>query len=401
MVHELLDPQTGEWMEELLQAKFASVDVHAIMQIPIGGLEDDFWAWHLEKHGNFSVRSAYRALLQANEVNGPVVGSYGSEQSFWKKLWKMKVPPKVRNYWWRVIKGFIPCRSVLKKRHIERISFCQACGGDETIKHALFHCTWAKLFWQEIRVVTGVKIPDFHPDSWAVDLIDSSRIRPRDAAVILCGAWAVWSERNARNHGEKSRTVSESVKWTADIALDLAIIGRSNSKQTPKIQPRWKPPEEGILKLNVDASFSNSLGEGATGLVLRNHAGVLVRGQAIWYEHAANALVMEALAFRDGVKLACDLGLPRIEVETDASEVVKLWNSRNQGRSEIASIFREVEGLISNLELFTLSCIRWEANEGAHLCAKQASASRRRCLWINYIPSFLVQCLLNDCKPDD
>jgi uncharacterized protein YjiS (DUF1127 family) len=61
---------------------------------------------------------------------------------------------------------------------------------------------------------------------------------------------------------------------------------------------------------------------------------------------------MEALAVRDGVKLANDLGIPRIEVETDASEVVKLWNERRQGRSELCSILQEIEELSSNMEFF-------------------------------------------------
>jgi hypothetical protein len=109
---------------------------------------------------------------------------------------------------------------------------------------------------------------------------------------------------------------------------------------------------------------------------------------------------MEAFAIRDGVKLANDLGLNRVEVETDASEVVKLWLGRDQGRSEVVSIINEIEGLICNMEMFSLKFIGREANEAAHLCAKQAS-SRRRCLWINYNPSFLAECLLNDCKADD
>jgi hypothetical protein len=50
----------------------------------------------------------------------------------------------------------------------------------------------------------------------------------------------------------------------------------------------------------------------------------LIRAQALWYGHAAIVLTMEALAVRDGVKLASDLGLSRIKIETDASEVVKL-----------------------------------------------------------------------------
>ncbi|KAK1684139.1 hypothetical protein QYE76_044987 [Lolium multiflorum] len=252
-----------------------------------------------------SVRSAYKALLQSKDAILPV-GSDGSEQSYWKKLWKMKVPPKVRNYWWRVIKGFIPCRS-------------------------------------EIKEITNVKVPVLYPSSWAIDLIDSNKVKPRDAAIILCGAWAVWSERNARNHGERSRTVSESVKWTVDIAMDLSIIGMSNSKQTHKKRPKWKPPSEGVVKLNVDAGFSESSGEGMTGLVMRDHTGDLVRGQAVWYARAANALIMEAMAVRDGVRLACDLGISHVEVETDASDVVKLWKDRNQGRSEITSILQEIE----------------------------------------------------------
>jgi ribonuclease HI len=48
---------------------------------------------------------------------------------------------------------------------------------------------------------------------------------------------------------------------------------------------------------------------------------------------------MEALAVRDGVKLASDLGFTHVEVETDATEVVKLWNERAQGRSESNSSF--------------------------------------------------------------
>ena len=108
---------------------------------------------------------------------------------------------------------------------------------------------------------------------------------------------------------------------------------------------------------------------------------------------------MEAIAIRDGVKLAAELGIPHIVVESDASEVIKLWKERVQGRSEIAAIIQEIEDISRNMESFQLNYIGREANEGAHLCAKQASASRRRCLWINYVPSFIAECLHNDCKP--
>jgi hypothetical protein len=67
--------------------------------------------------------------------------------------------------------------------------------------------------------------------------------------------------------------------------------------------------------------------------------GTLIRGQAIWYKHDVSVLIMEALAVRDDVKLASDIGFTHVDVETDASEVVKLWNERAQGRSESNSSF--------------------------------------------------------------
>ena len=54
------------------------------------------------------------------------------------------------------------------------------------------------------------------------------------------------------------------------------------------------PPPSGRLKINVDAAYSESSHEGVTGVGLRDHEGNLLRAQAIWYDVAPSALVMEA-----------------------------------------------------------------------------------------------------------
>ncbi|KAK1686574.1 hypothetical protein QYE76_047422 [Lolium multiflorum] len=293
---------------------------------------------------------------------------------------------------WRSLPGHFPVPAACRNRDSVPRSWLRDGGGSDGFSYRGF---------SEIKVVLSVKIPSLHPATWAIDIIDSNKVDPRVAAIILCGGWAVWAERNARDHGESTRSIAQSVKWTTDITRDLAESIRVKTSGHPKRRSKWRRPEEGVIKVNVDAGFDLNNGEGSSGLIVRDHDGALLRGQAIWYSHGANSLTMEALAVRDGVNLANDLGIPRIEVETDASEVVKLWNERRQGRSEIWSILQEIEELSSNMESFQLGYIGREANEGAHLCAKQASASRRRCLWINYIPTFLVQCLQNDCKPDE
>lgn len=42
-----------------------AVDVDAVLNIPLSSYnEDDSWAWHYEKSGCFTVRSAYRLIME-------------------------------------------------------------------------------------------------------------------------------------------------------------------------------------------------------------------------------------------------------------------------------------------------------------------------------------------------
>ena len=105
---------------------------------------------------------------------------------------------------------------------------------------------------------------------------------------------------------------------------------------------------------------------------IRDHSGTLVHGQAIWYEQSANALTMEAWAIRDGVQLAGDLGFTNVVVESDAQQLVRMWEEMTFDRSEVAPILNEVRALADNFNVFKLAFVHREANELAHLCAKQA-----------------------------
>lgn len=59
-VNDLIDPISGNWDEELITTIFNPVDVRRIMEIPLNyNAFDDFIAWHPDRRGIFSVRSAY------------------------------------------------------------------------------------------------------------------------------------------------------------------------------------------------------------------------------------------------------------------------------------------------------------------------------------------------------
>lgn len=126
-VDELLQPDLSGWDMEKLEENFFEPDISMIARIPVGRVQEDFWAWHPDRLGNFTVRSAYKLSVQLRRNDETPASSGGQDKKFWRKLWSLPVPPKVRNFWWRVIKGFVPARAVLCQRHIEQIGFCQAC----------------------------------------------------------------------------------------------------------------------------------------------------------------------------------------------------------------------------------------------------------------------------------
>jgi hypothetical protein len=57
----------------------------------------DYVAWHYEKSGMFSVRSAYRLALDLQDAtNGEGMSNRpAGERDLWKLIWRAKVPPKI------------------------------------------------------------------------------------------------------------------------------------------------------------------------------------------------------------------------------------------------------------------------------------------------------------------
>lgn len=112
MVAELIDQATGRWNEGLITETLGPLDAAVALRLPRprnGG--EDFWAWNEEKKGIYSVRSAYRMLMK------DIAGSPESSDSpqLWKKVWQLKVVPKVNVFCWRALKGFLPCYAELAR----------------------------------------------------------------------------------------------------------------------------------------------------------------------------------------------------------------------------------------------------------------------------------------------
>lgn len=121
------------------------------------------------------------------------------------KLWKFRVPAKVKNFTWKTLHGALPCRVVLANRHMNISGQCPLCAtGAEDIFRMLFKCTWAAKIWNLLEcqqfiaeaceydhagsaVLEFLLCSSFHPD---LHPMDSVNWWPATAC------WYLWWERH-------------------------------------------------------------------------------------------------------------------------------------------------------------------------------------------------------------
>jgi hypothetical protein len=111
MVPELIDHDSHQWRIQTLRENFLAPDVDLIMKVPLRIQDGEDWiAWPLEKSGQYTVGSAYRALVETNANQGlarenNTATSSSNQRDVWKLVWKLDVVPKVQVFCWRVLKG--------------------------------------------------------------------------------------------------------------------------------------------------------------------------------------------------------------------------------------------------------------------------------------------------------
>ena len=148
-VQSLIDPDTGWWNTNLIDWCFHPPDARLIKSLPLSFTpQPDTLVWKSEKSRSYSVKSEYKSLceLHNRDTNRPLVSD--SQKGFWKCLWKLKVPGKIKHFLWRACTNSLPTKVNLRKRKILEETECPRCAGvPETVQHALWSCNCIKVVW--------------------------------------------------------------------------------------------------------------------------------------------------------------------------------------------------------------------------------------------------------------
>ncbi|KAE8656149.1 Detected protein of unknown function [Hibiscus syriacus] len=138
---------------------------------------------------------------------------------------------------------------------------------------------------------------------------------------------------------------------------------------------RWQKPLVGTFKINVNGTCLHSPASIAIGVLVRDSAGSVMAGEALLIVATRSVGVVKAMALSRGIRLAVDLGLSSVVIESDSMSVVQQLQNHVNDRSTIRFYLLEARQLLDAHPHISCHFIRREANGVAHALSNYAASS--------------------------
>jgi hypothetical protein len=128
-----IDHTSAGWDWVKLQEFFTQVDIDVILNILLcNQSQPNFWAWHHDRKGVFTVRSAYRMLIMRRALSENAARSTRKEEDIFVEGHGLMVPSKVRVFLWRLARHSLPSADVLHHRNMVDHGRCALCGAPDS-----------------------------------------------------------------------------------------------------------------------------------------------------------------------------------------------------------------------------------------------------------------------------
>jgi hypothetical protein len=347
--------------------------------------QEDCWAWHYERKGIFSVRSAYWMLIHNREKreawieNSAGKSSYKSKEKEWTDLWSVKVPSKVWNFLWRLARHSLATTDVCHHRHMAEASVCTLCGSEDSRKHSLLECNMARCVWalegeEMLELLQSFQLSD--AKSWLAEMLNTLSHSQRTCVVVIL--WAIWHARRKAIHEEIYQSPLSTKCFVDSYIEELASMQSEQPKGKVALvmgnpKPQWLAPPEGMMKINGDASVSKNLKVASVVVVALDTAGSFLGASVMVLEGILDPETLDVLACREGLALASDLGLQRFRMVSDCINAVRSIQEGSLG--SCGNVIKEIRFTLSTFVEAELVHKGGDANVDADRLAKSSTYS--------------------------
>ena len=300
---------------------------------------------------------------------------------------------------WRIAHDSLPHRVNLARRGIELDPICLVCNRlNEDGAHLFLKCKKIKRIWTDLQLdnVRDKLLKCQDAQDFVNQIIRLQREHKHKTISLI---WWIWQARNKMVAGE-NKNLHGSISFLAMKMADEFEQFFTKEKRIKKQSAQsWFPPDDRILKINIDGSYVADNCNGGWGFIIRNSDGQFKGAGAGQISHAFDALQAEATACLASLQYAQRWGMMRIQVETDSQLLVQAINGRNQDLAVNGSLFREIKFLANlNFSTFEIKYCPRACNKVAHVLANYGVKldQNNSVSWFQEAPDFVNILLASD-----
>ena len=177
---------------------------------------EDSHVWQLSTCGQYTTRSAYKALL---------IGSVQFKS--WEKIWKSWAPGKCKFFMWTVAHDRCWTTDQLARKGLPHPATCPLCDQtQETIDHLLVSCVFARQMWFTMLQKFGQQVlaPGLDEESfedWWANASErvAGQVQKGLNSIIILGAWNLWNHRNCCVFDGASPSITSIIATTLKICI--------------------------------------------------------------------------------------------------------------------------------------------------------------------------------------
>ncbi|KAA3489989.1 reverse transcriptase [Gossypium australe] len=397
-VNQLINYETNTWNDELIHNIFEADTTTRISSIPIlEGRSKDLMVWKYEGSGEYTVKSGYRVLFSEHIQNTSDTSPDGEDYTeFYKSLWTLHIPTKVKIHIWRMFNNFLPHFCNLARRTLSVETVCPLCKKDpEDADHLMWSCELLQYVWTSLNI----KVPSF-------EVLISCKTRfantfsaaeEQQRQIMALSLWGLGYQRNKLIHEGVKFSLQEFLGFIKGYGQDL-ILNHENFCPSFRSMANeiWKPPDAGIIKLNFDAAFQSDVRIAITAVLARNSEGEIVGAGTYLFKDVVDAFVAKARACERALLLARAMGFRRLIVEGDSLTVIKSIKKRQEDKFVLRPITHHINILEAGFDEVSYLFVPRLVNGAPHTLALEGRRRQAFRSWVDGVPDSVQTLAMKD-----
>lgn len=123
--------------------------------------------------------------------------------------------------------------------------------------------------------------------------------------------WAIWYLRNQLVHEGFKGKMQELVDFIWGYVEEHSLFQKDILPSQLMINKLWRPPDNGIIKLNFDASFQVNVYFSTTAVIAKNDDGQIIGACSYLYFSVVDVFIVTALACERTLIFAIEIGFSK------------------------------------------------------------------------------------------